>query len=187
MKKSILFGSIIIASLTTSLVYCSGSVGGGEQSKWFKISRLDVAPVDNQLYQNECASCHFAYQPGLLPSRSWKRLMTGLEDHFGDNAELMPEDYTVILNYLTDNSADLSDYKRSRKINNSLAKDETPLRITETPYFKRKHRELSLSQITKNTEIGSISNCAACHRQADKGSYNEHEIKIPVMHGEGGK
>jgi diheme cytochrome c len=178
MKKSIIFGSII-ASLTTSLVYCSGSVGEGEQSKWFKTSRLDVAPASNQLYRNECASCHFAYQPGLLPTRSWQKIMSGLEDHFGDNAELMPEDYTAILNYLTDNSADLSDYKRSRKINNSLAKDETPLRITDTPYFKRKHRELPLSRITNNSEIGSIGNCIACHRQADKGSFNEHEIKIP--------
>jgi diheme cytochrome c len=179
MKKSIIFGSIIIASLTTSLVYCSGSVGGGEQSKWFNISRLDVAPVTKQLYRNECASCHFAYQPGLLPARSWQKIMSGLDDHFGDNAELMPEDYTVILNYLTDNSADLSDYKRSRKINNSLAKDEAPLRITETPYFKRKHRELPLSRITNNPKIGTIGNCVACHRQAEKGSFNEHEIKIP--------
>jgi diheme cytochrome c len=187
MKKSILFGSIIIASLTTSLVYCSGGVGEGEPSKWFKTSRLDVAPVSSQLYRNECASCHFAYQPGLLPARSWQKIMSGLDDHFGDNAELMPEDYTVILNYLSDNSADLSDYKRSRKLNNSLAKDEAPLRITEIPYFKRKHRELPLSRITNNPEIGTIGNCVACHRQADKGSYNEHEIKIPVMHGEGGK
>ncbi|MDQ7072596.1 MAG: diheme cytochrome c [Gammaproteobacteria bacterium] len=179
MKKSILISSIIIASMTTSLVYCSGGVGDGEQPKWFGNYRLGVAPVTNQLYRSECGSCHFAYQPGLLPSRSWKKLMSGLDDHFGDNAELMPEDYTVIIKYLTKNSAEFSDHKRSRRINNSLAKDDTPLRITDTPYFKRKHRELSLSQITNNPEIGSISNCVACHRQADKGSFSEGEIKIP--------
>jgi len=179
MKKSILIGSIIIASMTTSLVYCSGSTGSGESSKWFKLTQPGVAPVTNQLYKNECASCHFDYQPGLLPSRSWKKIMTGLDDHFGDNAELMPEDYTVILNYLTENAAEFSDHKRSRRINNSLAKDEAPLRVTDTPYFKRKHRELSLSRITNNPEIGSISNCIACHTQAEKGSFNENEINIP--------
>ena len=173
MKKGIFIGSIIVASLASSLAYCSGSVG--ERSG----SRLDVAPVTNQLYRSECASCHFAYQPGLLPSRSWQKMMTGLDDHFGDNAELMAEDYTVIINYLTENAAEFSDHKRSRRINNSLAKDETPLRITDTPYFKRKHRKLSLSRISNNPEIGSISNCVACHRQADKGSFNEDEIKIP--------
>jgi len=179
MKKSILIGSILIASMTTSLVYCSGSAGGDGQSKWFKTSQPGVAPVTNQLYRNECASCHFAYQAGLLPSRSWKSIMSGLEDHFGDNAELMPEDYTVIINYLTKNAAEFSDHKRSRRINNSIAKDEAPLRITDTPYFKRKHRELSLSRITNNPEIGSISNCIACHTRAEKGSFNEHEINIP--------
>ena len=179
MKKSIVIGSIIIASMTTSLVYCSGNAGSDEQSKWFNISRAGVAPVTNQLYKNECASCHFAYQPGLLPSRSWQKIMSGLDDHFGDNAELMPEDYTAIVNYLSENAAEFSNHKRSRRINNSLAKDEVPLRITDTPYFKRKHQELSLSKITNNPEIGSISNCIACHRQADKGSFNDHEIKIP--------
>ncbi len=34
---------------------------------------LDVAPVKNALYLEECGACHFAYQPGLLPSRSWKK------------------------------------------------------------------------------------------------------------------
>ncbi len=178
MKKSILIGSVIVSSIAASLAYCSGG-GENEASKWFNSYRLDVAPVMNQLYQNECASCHFGYQPGLLPERSWRKLMAGLEDHFGDNAELTPETTTAILNYLTENSADKSDYKRSRRIDNSLAKDDAPLRITETPYFKRKHRELSLTKITNNAEIGSISNCIACHRQADKGSYNENEIRIP--------
>ncbi len=26
----------------------------------------DVAPVKHALYRDECGSCHFAYQPGLL-------------------------------------------------------------------------------------------------------------------------
>ncbi|MDF1589815.1 MAG: diheme cytochrome c [Gammaproteobacteria bacterium] len=177
MKKSIVIGSVIISSAVASLAYCSGG-GEYEGSKWFK-PRPDVAPVTNQLYKNECASCHMGYQPGLLPERSWQKLMTGLDDHFSDNAELTAESYTAILNYLTDNAADKSDYKRSRRIANSLAADDTPLRITDTDYFKRKHRELSLTTITHNAEIGSISNCIACHSQADKGSFNENEIRIP--------
>ena len=41
-----------------------------------------VEPVTNVDYQNECGACHFAYQPGLLPARSWQALMTGLDQHF---------------------------------------------------------------------------------------------------------
>ena len=180
MKKTLLIGTFITSSIFASLVYCSG--GGPESGGirgWTNASRLDVAPVTNELYRSECASCHFAYQPGLLPVRSWKKIMSGLENHFGDNAELAPKSQELILKYLVENAADLSNYKRSRRIDNSLTKDEIPLRITDTLYFKRKHRELSGSRVKNNPEIGSFSNCIACHSQADKGSFNEREIKIP--------
>lgn len=36
--------------------------------------RLEIKPVDNQLYKKECASCHFGYAPGLLPQKSWSIL-----------------------------------------------------------------------------------------------------------------
>ncbi|MDH5357454.1 MAG: diheme cytochrome c [Gammaproteobacteria bacterium] len=180
MKKTLLIGTFITGSIFASLVYCSGS---GEESGgitgWSKASRLDVAPVNNELYRSECASCHFGYQPGLLPARSWVKIMSGLEDHFGDNAELDPDSHARLLRYLVKNAADLSNYKRSRRITNSLSPDEAPLRITDTLYFKRQHREISLTRVKNNPEIGSFSNCIACHSQADKGSFNEREIKIP--------
>ena len=51
---------------------------------------VGVAPIHSPIYQEECASCHMAYPPGLLPARSWEKIMAGLESHFGDNAELEP-------------------------------------------------------------------------------------------------
>lgn len=175
MKKVLLIGTVISASIFATLAYCSGGI---ENSK-SQYSGLDVAPVNNQLYRSECASCHFAYPAGLLPARSWQKLMSGLDDHFGDNAELLPEAHAVILQYLVDNAADTSDYKRSRRIMNSLATDEIPMRISETPYIKRKHHELSPSEVKNNPEVRSLSNCIACHTQANKGSFNENQIKIP--------
>ena len=40
----------------------------------------------NKNWQQECASCHIAYAPALLPKGSWRRLMSGLDQHFGENA-----------------------------------------------------------------------------------------------------
>jgi len=142
-------------------------------------SRLDVAPVENKLYREECGSCHFAYQPGLLPARSWQKMMAGLEDHFGENAELEVQPRTALTEYLMKNAAEHSNYKRSRKILASLNKEETPMRISETRYFVRKHHELSKSMVQGNPKVGSYSACAACHVNADKGSYSENEIRIP--------
>ncbi len=142
-------------------------------------SRLDVAPADNAFYTEECGACHFPYQPGLLPARSWQRLMGGLDDHFGENAELDGADARQLMDYLSTNAADRSSFKRSRGISRSLQQGDTPLRITATRYFKRKHHELSSHMVKDNPKVRSFSNCNLCHTQASRGSYNEHQVKIP--------
>lgn len=141
--------------------------------------RRDVMPVANPLYQESCGGCHIAYQPGLLPARSWDRIMNGLADHFGENAELLPEDQKAVSDYLAANAADVSDAKRSRRIAQSIAPDEAPLRISETAYFKREHRELKPRMVQDNPEVRSFSNCGACHTRAAEGSFREREVVIP--------
>ena len=138
-----------------------------------------VKPVDNQLYIKECGSCHFAFQPGLLPQRSWVKMMDNLENHFNTDATLEKEDHNAILTYLKANSSDNAmEYKRSRKMTNSIRANETPLKITEVSYFIRKHREVP-ARFIKQKEVGTLSNCMACHTTADKGIYSERAIKIP--------
>ena len=139
----------------------------------------DVAAVNNETYIEECGSCHMAYPPGLLPGRSWNKLMNGLEDHFGDNSELDTNVQTEITQYLVNNSADNSDYRRSRKIMRTLSFNETPLRITKVPYIRREHNEIPATMIKNNKKVGSLSNCTACHQNADKGSFSERDISIP--------
>lgn len=138
-----------------------------------------VAPVENQQYLQECGSCHFPFQPGLLPARSWTKLMVGLEDHFSENAELPLEDVRSLTDYLQKNAADTSSYKRSKRIMETLRPDDAPLRISETPYFIKKHNELNRNMVQDNPEVGSFSKCEACHTKADKGSFSESEIRIP--------
>ena len=41
-------------------------------------------------YQQECAACHMAYPPGMLPAAAWTRLMDNLPRHFGTDASLDP-------------------------------------------------------------------------------------------------
>lgn len=138
-----------------------------------------VAPALNENYINECASCHFGYQAGLLPNRSWEKIMGGLEDHFGTDASLEPEDVQTILKYLVDNSAEkFTNYKRSKRINNSISRYSTPIAITKTPYIVKKHDDIPSKLITQK-EVSSLANCKACHTTADKGIYGERDINIP--------
>ncbi|HHB92949.1 MAG TPA: cytochrome C [Thioploca sp.] len=138
-----------------------------------------VVPVNDANYTEECGACHFAYQPGLLPSASWKRIMTSLEDHFGENAELETKEQKLLTDYLTKNAAEFSNYKRSIKIIRSLTKDKIPLRITEMPYIIKKHDELTSAMVIGNPEVKSLSYCDNCHTKAVTGSYAEDDIIVP--------
>ena len=166
MKKLIFIGILLVGSLIAGDSFRSNQKRG-------------VAPVTDKFYLAECASCHFGYQPGLLPSRSWKKVMGGLEDHFGTDASLEPEDINKILKYLVDNSAEKStNYKRSKKINKSISRYDTPIAITKTPYIVRKHDEIP-TRLIKQKEVSSLANCKTCHTTADRGIYGERDINIP--------
>ena len=62
---------------------------------------------------------------------------------------------------------------------NSLRPDGAPLRVSKTPYFIKKHNELSRKMVQDNPRVGSLSNCGACHTKADTGSFSESQILIP--------
>jgi len=141
-----------------------------------------VEPVTDRQYESSCGECHFAYFPGLLPARSWKKLMEpkALEDHFGENAELSEKDRVAVLDFLTKYSADSTmRYKRSIKIRRSLDANETPIRITEVPYIKKKHEDIPRRMIQDNKKVRSLAYCNRCHTQADKGVFDDDTVDIP--------
>jgi len=128
----------------------------------------------NPLYLEECGSCHMAYPPQLLPGKSWSKMMQGLEDHFGENAELDEVTSREIENYLTQTS-DSSSYKKMFRNLGS----QTPLRITELPYFVHEHDEIPSRFIQGNDKVGSLSQCNACHQKAERGQFDEDDVNIP--------
>lgn len=138
-----------------------------------------MALVTNQQYLSECSSCHMAYPPGLLPARSWQKLMDNLSNHFGDDASLAAATRQALGEYLVQNAADRTSDRRSQKIMRSIAANETPLRISETPYIQRKHREIPARYISGNEQVRSLANCAACHREAARGDFSERGVRIP--------
>jgi len=141
-------------------------------------ARPSILPVTNTDYQDECSACHFAYQPGLLPSASWKNLMAGLQDHFGENAELDVDANKQLTDYLVANAADKSTTKRSARIVKSIS-SSVPLRITEVPYIRNKHYEVPRRLIQGNEKVKTLANCDACHTKAGQGFYSERYVRIP--------
>jgi mono/diheme cytochrome c family protein len=139
--------------------------------------KQDLTPVNNATYKEECGACHFTYQPGLLPSGSWNRILSELHDHFGEAIDLNSDSKKVIAEYLKENAADRSSGKLSRKIMKSLG-SLTPKRITEVPYIVKEHHEIG-SDVFRRKTIGSFSTCSACHKAAEEGIYDDDYVSIP--------
>lgn len=119
------------------------------------------------LYQQECASCHLAYPAGLLPARSWTRLMQGLDQHFGVNASLDDESVKTLSNYLT-------------RYASTRAEAPPQERITQSRWFVRKHDDFTPQDWLK---VKGASNCAACHTGAAQGDFEEERVRLPAALG----
>lgn len=127
--------------------------------------------ADNPTWKAECASCHIAYPPQLLPAESWRKVMAGLDKHFGTDASLDPKSAATIGAFLEQNAGG----KRSRKYSSPA---EPVLRISETRWFVHEHDDVPAS-VWKSPKVKSAANCTACHADADKGDFNEHRVRIP--------
>lgn len=138
-------------------------------------------PIDykkkNALFVNECASCHILYPPSLLPKESWTIMMANLEEHFGDDASLNPDDTQNILSYLLENSAEYSTSEASVNILKTLQNKDT-IAITQTPFWKKRHKDID-SKYFKSAKVKSKANCKACHLDVERGLIEDHNIKIP--------
>ena len=71
------------------------------------IPKVNILPKEKSIaYEQSCASCHMLYAPSLLPARSWKKIMEGLDNHFGDNAEFEANAVAKVSAYLQQHAAD---------------------------------------------------------------------------------
>lgn len=122
----------------------------------------------NKTWQTECASCHIAYPPQLLPAPAWRRMMAGLDKHFGTDASVDARAAAEISAFLESNAG----AGKKRGV------DSGTLRISETPWFTRKHDEVAAST-WKNPKVKTAANCAACHAGAERGDFDEHAVRIP--------
>ncbi len=129
-------------------------------------ARVPVLPT----YQQECAACHIAYPPGMLPAASWQHLLGSLQQHYGTDASLDEASLREISGWL---QVHAGTYKR---VSEAPPQD----RITKSAWFLRKHNAREVPpEVWTRPAVGGASNCAACHTQAADGRFSERDIKIP--------
>lgn len=128
-----------------------------------------MPPATNETWVAECGGCHLAFAPHLLSGESWRRVMAGLERHFGTDASVDERAAGEISTFLERHAA--------VRPGRGAPRGDAP-RISRTPWFMHEHREIAPS-VWKRTAIRSPANCAACHRDAERGDFSERGVRIP--------
>lgn len=130
----------------------------------------------NPAYATECGACHFAYHPSLLPAASWRQIMTGLGDHFGEDASLEEPLRSDLEAWLVASASEHWDTESANRLR--LVAAEDPLRITATPFWVRKHNDVDAAAF-RSKAVGGKGNCLACHKDAASGRFDDAMIGIP--------
>lgn len=135
-------------------------------------ARADLPPQTLlPAYRSECGACHLAFPPALLPATSWARLMAGLPKHFGTDASLDAATQKTLADWL---AANAGTYLKVRREAAPPPED----RLTRSAWFVREHGEVPAAA-WRRPDVKSASNCSACHRRADQGNFDEHDVRIP--------
>jgi len=165
------------ASLFTLVVVLIAGAGG-----WVWRALAEMPPsglIDmstNKSYASECGDCHFAYHPSLLPANSWRKLMAGLSEHFGEDASLGKDTAQQLSVWLQKYASEQWDTEAATNLRRIATAN--PLSITASPYWKKRHSEISKSVFSRKA-IGSKGNCIACHKDARTGRFDDQQISIP--------
>jgi hypothetical protein len=102
--------------------------------------------LGKELYLENCASCHIALPPEVLPTETWRRLLLEPEQHYGQQLQpMIGPSLLVMWDYL-------KTYSRP-----ATAEEATPYRISQSRFFKALHPRVDLPQPLKSTS------CVSCH------------------------
>jgi hypothetical protein len=146
-----------------------GEHGGGREGDRERPRLRSSDPATRAAYARECGACHLDFPPALLPPSAHRRVMAGLERHFGQNAELDAEVRGQLERWLVANAGP--------ETSRGVAAGAEP-RISTLPWFAKEHRKVSTAVGGAGT-VKSFAACAACHPGAKDWDFTEDRVKVP--------
>ena len=102
--------------------------------------------LGQELYLQNCSSCHIAIAPEVLPTEAWRKILQKPQQHYGTKLpDMVGPERLLIWNYL-------------RNFSRALATEEPmPSYIEQSRYFKALHPLVKLPKPT------TIQTCTTCH------------------------
>ena len=114
----------------------------------------DSQKIGQQLYLETCASCHVPIPPSVLPTETWRDLLSKPQNHYGIN---LPEVVSV---------TQLVIWKYLRTFSRILNVDEPkPKFVAQSRYFKALHPKVELPKPVTH------QSCIVCHPNAQQMDY----------------
>jgi hypothetical protein len=135
-------------------------------------------PITSETVKAECAECHLLYRPQMLPAKSWSMMLGDLANHFGEDASLGPNALKQVTDYHLAHASDVDPHRRARKFLARVDLNNPPLKITDTPRFIKKHRDVPDAAFTSK-QVGSKSRCQKCHTKATQGNFEDDYVEVP--------
>jgi hypothetical protein len=112
--------------------------------------------LGQQLYQENCASCHIAVPPQVLPTQTWQQLLQDTQHYGVTIPELVDPPRLIIWNYLQ---------RYSRPL---LPQEEiVPYRVNRSRYFKALHPQVDFPQPV------TLEGCVSCHPGAEQNNFRQ--------------
>jgi mono/diheme cytochrome c family protein len=132
------------------------------------VREAEAADSPATVFAAECGSCHVAYPGNLMKPADWSKVLGRLDRHYGVDASLDPQAVAAVASYL----------KTTVPASTSRSTSEALPRITTSRWFREEHGEVP-SRAWRSPSVKSASNCAACHAGAERGSFDEHSVRVP--------
>ncbi|NJR60912.1 MAG: cytochrome C [Cyanobacteria bacterium CRU_2_1] len=118
---------------------------------------VDVVPAEYQLgqelYLENCATCHVGIPPALMPTDSWREILTESAHYGAEITPIFEPAIQIVWNYV-------SLYSRPLKADESI-----PFRLRSSRYFKALHPRVEFA------EPVNVRSCATCHPGAEQFDY----------------
>ena len=160
LKRQLLIVMLIIFGWSVAIGFILGLATSTQAANPPEIGTVDVVPAKYQLgqelYLNNCSTCHLALPPQVLPSETWQHILEDSQHYGAQIKPLARIQYTLVWRYMTT-------FSRLK-----LANEKIPYRLSRSRYFLALHPNIELP------EPPNMGSCVTCHPGAE--NYNFRKL-----------
>ncbi|WP_413173554.1 cytochrome C [Anabaena azotica] len=150
MKRQLLIVMLVIFAWSVAMGFILGlATSANAANPASSVGTVDVVPANYQLgqelYIENCSTCHIALPPAVFPTQTWKNLLEDSQHYGAQIQPLVDPQRILVWKYV-------STFSRVQ-----LQDEEIPYRLNRSRYFKALHPGVKLPNPV------NMDSCVSCH------------------------